>query len=86
MVEIFKYNETVEDRAQKEKVIEIAKSIIKSMDTHAPIPFDVGLNALIMAMSGALSTIDKSYEQKIKIAKHISDAVILNMYPNGAPN
>ena len=85
-VEVYRFNDETGDPAQKERVVEVAKVIVKAMDTCGPLTFDIGLNALIMAMSGALVTIDEPYEKKIKVAKAVSDAIILNMYPDGAPN
>lgn len=62
-----------------DKAVEIAKDIIRSMEPHKPMSFELGFNALILALSGALATIEMPLENKIKLARKVGDAIIANM-------
>jgi hypothetical protein len=62
-----------------DKAIEIAKDIIRSMEVHKPISFEIGFNSLILALSGALATTEMSLENKIRLARKVGDAIVANM-------
>jgi hypothetical protein len=63
----------------KRTVIELARKITVVLDDNGPVPFQIGINALVMVLASALSAKEVPNDKKIKLAKGISEAILANI-------
>jgi len=63
----------------KRIVIELARKITVVLDNNGPVPFQIGINTLVMVLASALSAKEVPNDKKIKLAKGISEAILANI-------
>lgn len=67
---------------EKEETIKLARRITTVFDENGAVPFQVGINAMILVMASAISARDVPTDRKVKLIKGISAAVLANLIFN----
>lgn len=64
---------------EKTRTIALARMVAVVLDRNGPIPFQLGINAMIMVMASNLSAQKISNNDKIKLARGIGEAILANL-------
>jgi hypothetical protein len=64
---------------EKTETISLARKITIVLDRNRPVPFQTGVNALVMVLASALSAPEVSNENRLKLANGIKEALLANI-------